>query len=117
MTKFFVWDKNNFVRAEGRGICTLVTLKLGFDDAVVKLALDGVPGIGGPPCCSLSSSTLLDKVEVALEIAEFRREMPSFKDFLDVGDIHVEATAVAFNLETPPPPPPLMVTMDLRDAK
>ena len=99
---------------------SFVEFKLGLED--VKLltppptgaVLDGVPGGGG--CCSLSSSTLLEIVEVALEIAEFMREKPSLKDFLELGDIQVEATAVALrllNLEFWP----FMVTMDLSEAK
>ena len=100
---------------------SLVEFKLGLEDVKLlappppmEAVLDGVPGGGG--CCSLSSSTLLEIVEVALEIAEFIREKPSLKDFLELGDIQVVATAVAFrllNLEFWP----FMDTIDFREAK
>ena len=51
---------------------SLTALKLGLEEAAVRplLVLDGVLGIPG----SLSSSTLFDKVEAVLEIADLRLE-------------------------------------------
>ena len=51
---------------------SLTEVKLGLEEAAVRplLVLDGVPGIPG----SLSSSTLFDKVEAVLEIADLRLE-------------------------------------------
>ena len=51
---------------------SLTEVKLGLEEAAVRplLVLDGVLGIPG----SLSSSTLFDKVEAVLEIADLRLE-------------------------------------------